>query len=424
MYSESIECLFFTLPSDRNPPETHLFKEKTLSYFYRVASHWGNKYIWGEEIMLESDMPTVPDNPETIDAPGQAQSQSQIQPQKSKPATIRDVAHQAGVSLATVSRVLNGSATVDPEMTRRVQEVAAQLKYQPSRAARTLAGRSSFLVGLLVTDMNNPFYIDLIRGVEEVAQQEGYLLIVCNTLEDPQREQQYIEVLAAEPIAGAIIIPTQGQAPGLSLLKERHIPMVTVDRRVQDCSTDAVLTDNVNAGREAVMHLIGNGYRRIGVIGGPKAVTNMNERMQGYRQALQEAGIAFDACLEQRSAHINEETGFQLTNKLLDIQPPIEALFTTNNRFTIGALRALQARHKRIPEDIALVGFDDVHWAIPKLLSITTVIQSAYELGSAAANRLFQLIHNPTSPRQEIILQYQLQIQDSSRPRTSLSRRR
>ena len=121
-----------------------------------------------------------------------------------KPATIRDVAHQAGVSLATVSRVLNGSTTVDPVMTRRVQEVAAQLKYQPSRAARTLAGHSSSLLGLLVTDMQNPFYINLIRGVEEVAQKHGYLLIVCNTLEDPQREQQYIEELAAEPIAGAI----------------------------------------------------------------------------------------------------------------------------------------------------------------------------------------------------------------------------
>lgn len=339
-----------------------------------------------------------------------------------KPATIRDVAHQAGVSLATVSRVLNGSTTVDPAMTRRVQEVAAQLKYQPSRAARTLAGHSSSLLGLLVTDMQNPFYINLIRGVEEVAQQHGYLLIVCNTLEDPQREQQYIEELAAEPIAGAIIVPTQGQAPGLSLLKERRIPMVAVDRRVQDRTTDSVLIDNISAGREAVMHLIDNGYRRIAVIGGPKAVTNTNERVLGYRLALQEAGISFDANLEMRGAHINEESGFQLTNKLLDILPPIDALFTTNNCFTIGALCALQARHKRIPEDIALVGFDDVHWALPELLSITTVIQSAYELGSAAANRLLQRIQKPAASRQEIILQYQLQIQDSSRSRVSFSR--
>jgi len=334
-----------------------------------------------------------------------------------KPTTIRDVARQAGVSVATVSRVLNGFTTVDPILVERVQEAVAKLKYQPSRAARTLAGQGSTLIGLLVTDMQNPFFLDLIRGVEEVAQQHGYLVVVCNTLENAQKEAKYLEVLAAEPIAGAIVVPTHGQIDGLEHLRERNIPVVTVDRRVEDRSLDCVIIDNMAAAREAVAHLIANGYRRIGMLGGPKSITNTNERMAGYRKALQDAGLPRDADLEQRGSLIGAEVGIRLANKLLDLDPPVEAIFAANNRLTIGALRAIHARQKRIPEDIALVGFDDIDWAVPELISITTVLQSAYELGSTAANRLIQRLQKPDAPRQEIVLQHQLLVGSSSRPR-------
>ncbi len=339
--------------------------------------------------------------------------------QEPKSITIREVAQQAGVSIATVSRVLNGSQTVDPVLAERVYAAMTRLKYQPSRVARTLAGQGSTLIGLLVTDMQNPFYLDLIRGVEEVAQQHGYLVVICNTLENAQKETKYLEMLAREPIAGAIVVPTQGHIAGMEYLRERHIPLVAVDRRVEDRSIDCVVIDNAAAAREAVSHLIANGYRRIGMIGGPKAVTNTNERVAGYRQALQNAGIPREAVLERRGTLVGEDVGLHLAEKLLDLHPPVDAIFAANNRLTIGALRAIYARGKRIPDDIALVGFDEIQWAVPEMISVTTVLQSAYELGSAAANRLLQRLKRPDAPRQEIVLQHQLSLGASSAPRST-----
>jgi DNA-binding LacI/PurR family transcriptional regulator len=335
-----------------------------------------------------------------------------------KPVTMRDVAELAGVSMATVSRVLNGSETVDAELAQRVRAAIARLKYQPNRAARALAGSRSAILGLLIIDIQNPFYMDVMRGVEEVAQQNGYLLVVCNSAEDPKKEQQYIEVLASEPVAGVVIVPTHERLQGLDVLAARNIPVVSIDRRIRTCAIDAVLIDNVTAAKEAVSHLIANGYKRIGVITGPKATTTSNERLLGYRLALQEAGIPLDPQLEQQGVY-NEETGQQSVNALLDLDPPIDALFTDNNRITIGALRALYARHIRIPGDIALASFDEVGWAVPDLVSVTSVRQPAYELGKTATIRLLQRLLQPNSPRQEIILQHQLLIRESSTPHTA-----
>ncbi len=339
--------------------------------------------------------------------------------QEPKSITIREVAQRAGVSVATVSRVVNGSTTVDSILVERVQAAMTELKYQPSRVARTLAGYASTLIGLLVTDMQNPFYLDLIRGVEEVAQRHGYLVVVCNTLENAQKEAKYLEVLAREPIAGAIVVPAQKQIAGMEYLSARQIPLVAVDRRVEDRSLDCVVIDNTAAAREAVAHLISNGYRRIGMIGGPKSITNTNERVAGYRQALQSAGIPREAPLEQRGTLVGVDVGFHLARKLLELDPPVDAIFAANNRLTVGALRAIYAQRKRIPDDVALVGFDEIQWAVPEMVSITTVLQSAYELGSAAASRLIQRLQKPDAPRQEIVLQHQLSIGVSSAPSSS-----
>ena len=336
--------------------------------------------------------------------------------QRQRPVTISEVAERAGVSIATVSRVVNGSNKVDPQLAERVRAAIASLNYQPNRVARALAGSRSVLLGLLVTDIQNPFFIDLMRGVEEVSQQNGYLLVICNTTEDPQKEKQYIEILATEQVAGVIIVPSRERLEALTMLKTRHIPVITVDRRVHDRTIDAVLINNVQAAKEGVTHLISNGYQRIGIITGLKSATTANDRLLGYRQALQEAGIAHDLALEQRGP-FNEETGEHAVQQLLQCDPPVEAILTANNRITVGALRALQAHQKRVPEDIALVGFDEVRWAIPDLVSITTITQPAYELGRTAVLRLLQRLQQPDLPRQEIILQYQLLMRATSRPR-------
>jgi LacI family transcriptional regulator len=259
----------------------------------------------------------------------------------------------------------------------------------------------------------------LMRGIEEEVRQNKYLLVMCNNPPDPRTEEQrqYIEILAAAPVAGVIIIPIQERMKELDLLKARSIPIVAVDQVIRDPLIDSVRIDNVTAAKEAVAHLIANGYRRIGVITGPRSASTANERLLGYHQALQEAGIKHSPALEQRGP-FTEETGQNATHSLLDLDPPVDAIFATNNRLTIAALRTLYTQRKRVPDDIALVGFDAIDWAVPDLFSITTVLQPAYELGRTAANRLIQRLRQPDTPRHEIILPHQLLIGESSRPRS------
>jgi LacI family transcriptional regulator len=218
-------------------------------------------------------------------------------------------------------------------------------------------------------------------------------------------------------VAGAIVVPTSEKPQKLKLFHDHAIPVVTVDRRVQDRTTDAVLADNVQGAYEAVMHLIANGYRRIGVITGPVSTTTGRERLAGYRKALQEAGIEHDAALECVTS-FKEQGGQACASALLDSEQPVDALFVTNNLMTLGALNAIHEHHLRIPQDIAIVGFDEMPWAALSTISLTTVTQPVYEIGKTATLRLFQKLRDPTAhARQEIVLQPQLQVRDSTRPR-------
>lgn len=330
---------------------------------------------------------------------------------------------QAGVSKATVSRVINSSGPVDAAVAERVRGVIASLKYQPNRAARALSGNRSVFIGLVLGDIENPFTIAMLRGVEEEVRRNKYLLVICNNPPSPRVEEQhqYFEILVAAPVAGAIINPVQERLKALELLKARSVPIVTIDQRVRDTSIDSVRIDNIQAARELTEHLITNGYRRIAIVTGPKSSTTANDRLLGYRQALQEAGIAYDASIEAHGPFI-EETGQQAAYTFLDLAHPPDAIFTANNRQTAGVYRALLSRKKRVPQDIALVGFDQVSWDMPGSVSVTTIMQPGYELGRAAANRLIQHLKQPETPKQDIILPHQLVIRESSRAHRSSER--
>ena len=331
-------------------------------------------------------------------------------------ANIQEVARRAGVSISTVSRVLNGTARVNDDVKVRVLAAIEELEYRPSRAARSLRANYSTIIGLLISDIQNPFFMDLIKGVEEVALRNGYCVLLCNSDENPQRERQYLEVLYDERVAGLIIVPTREHLRDLERFRERNIPIVAVDRRVKDKSIDAVLVDNVRGANEAVTHLIAHGYRRIGAIVGPKAITTGYERLLGYRQALEAANIAHDPGLEKFGT-FKEESGRKATNELLALSPPVDALFVGNNFMTMGALDVLHARGLLVPDDVALIGYDAMPWAALDSISLTTVSQPVYELGTTAALRLFQRLQNPTEQtRQEIILTPTLRIRGSSVP--------
>lgn len=331
-------------------------------------------------------------------------------------ANILDVAKRAGVSISTVSRVLNGRDRVNEDVVARVRQAAEELQYQPSRAARSLRAKQTAIIGLLITDIQNPFFTALVRGVEDVAQRNGFSLILCNSDEDPQKERQYIEVLCAERVAGAIVTPTREQQRALKLFQEHNIPIVAVDRKVKGGEVDAVLVDNQRGAREATEHLLANGYRRVGIISGPVTTTTGRERLAGYRQALQNAGLKPDPVFE-RLGSFKEESGRRLAHELLDLEQPVDALFVANNLMTLGALAALNERHRRIPEEVGIVGFDEMQWSALSAISLTTVTQPVYEIGSTAAQRLFQRLQNPGAfTRQEIVLAPTLRVRDSSRP--------
>jgi DNA-binding LacI/PurR family transcriptional regulator len=327
---------------------------------------------------------------------------------------IQDVAKRAGVSVSTVSRVLNGTARVNSNVRTRVEVAIQELQYRPSRAARSLRTNYSSIIGLLISDIQNPFFMDLIQGIEDTALQHGYSLILCNSTENVQREQRYIEVLRDERVAGVIIVPTSENQPHLAWFREHHIPIVAVDRRINDRHVDAVFVDNVFGAHEAVSHLIANGYRRIGAITGPSTITTGRDRLLGYRQALQDANITLDPLLE-RCGSFKVDSGRFLATELLASDPPIDALFVGNNLMTMGALEAIQAHNLRVPNDIALVGYDEMPWAALGSISLTTVMQPVYELGSTAARQLFHRLQHPDlQTRQEIILTPTLCVRGSS----------
>jgi LacI family transcriptional regulator len=331
-------------------------------------------------------------------------------------ANIQEVARRAGVSISTVSRVLNGTARVSNDVKERVLAAIEELGYRPSRAARSLRANHSTIIGLLISDIQNLFFMDLIKGVEDVALRNGYSVLLCNSDENPQREQQYLEVLYDERVAGLIIVPTREQLGDLERFRERNIPIVAVDRRIKSKSIDAVLVDNARGAREAVTHLITNGYRRIGTIVGPKTITTGYERLVGYRQAMEEAGIAHDPALEKFGS-FKEESGRQATDELLALNPRVDALFVGNNLMTMGALNTLHKHGLFVPNDVALIGYDAMPWAALGSISLTTVAQPVYELGATAALRLFQRLQNPgEQTRQEIILTPTLRILGSSAP--------
>lgn len=327
-------------------------------------------------------------------------------------ANIQDVAKYAGVSISTVSRVLNGRGRVNADVVTNVQAAIQELHYTPNRAARSLRTQQSRIIGLLISDIQNPFFTALIRGIEDVAQRNGYSLILCNSDENAQKERQYIEILCAEHVAGAIIVPTYENQRSIQIFNDQHIPVVAVDRKAQN--VDAVIVDNKRGAYDAISHLIANGYQRIGIITGPRKTTTGRERLEGYYQALQEAGIAIDPAIV-RSGSFKTDSGRALTSELLDVQPHIDALFVANNLMTLGALETLHARNLQVPYDIGMVGFDEMPWATLGSISLTTVTQPVYEIGSTAAMRLFQRLQNPDIfTNQEIVLAPALSIRSSS----------
>jgi LacI family transcriptional regulator len=331
-------------------------------------------------------------------------------------ATIRDVAEKAGVSVATVSHVINGTRKVAPETEARVRRVMEELGYQPNAIAQSLRKRTTYAIGILVSDITNPFFATLVRGAEDAALEAGYSVIVCNSDEDPQKEDMYIRALWRRRIDGMLIAPTRdGTSPAIQELVQRKLPFVFVDRKAKGIEADAVLSDNIGGAYLATKHLIERGHKRIGIVLGIPGATTTEERLLGYRQALEEAGIPFSEDLVVWGGY-RIEGGRKACAKLLSLSDPPTAIFSTNNLMTIGVLRELFHRAIKIPEAIAVVGFDDLEWAEVIQPPLTTVNQQPYAIGRVAVGLLLQRLGTQGSRErhEEIRIQVDLHIRGST----------
>lgn len=326
--------------------------------------------------------------------------------------TIKDVARLAGVSTATVSRVLANEGYVSEEARKSVLAAMAQLHYQPSRVARSLRTQRSKILGLIISDIQNPFFISLVRAVEDVAQQHHYGVFLCNADENSEKEQFYLDLMQAEQVAGVIVSPTKEREDPCLQLLTADIPFVVVDRKMADVEVDTVVVDNTQSTYELINHLIEDGHRRIGAVIGITIATTGRERYEGYMRALQEHQLPLSPDL-LRTGMPREEVGSRLAGELLDLPEPPTAIFTGNNLLTQGALRAISQRGLSIPNDIALAAFDELEWMSLVQPGLTVIKQPTYEIGKMAAELLLQRIANPGQPAQQVVAKGILNIRQS-----------
>ena len=326
--------------------------------------------------------------------------------------TIKDVAARANVSTATVSRVLAGLDGVRPDLQDRVHLAVRELGYYPNRVARNLRVRTTRLIGLVISDIQNPFFTSVVRGIEDVLQRSDYTLLLGNTDEKLEREQLYLTTLRAEGVAGIILAPTGKRVDNYSHLLPTQLPVVTIDRIPAGLSADSVIVNNQAGARAAVAHLVGLGHHRIGCISGPPNLSTAEERRDGYEQALREYQLPIDNALIHY-ADFRQSGGYVAMQALLELDERPSAVFVANNLMTLGALQALHERDLQIPSDVAIVGFDDMSWATSLQPPLTAVAQPTYQLGTTAAQLLLARLNEPHRPVQHIVLETQLMVRAS-----------
>lgn len=323
---------------------------------------------------------------------------------------MKDVARHANVSIATVSRVLRDQPNVRPEVREHVLRVVDELGYRRNRVASSLRTRTSGVIGLLVSDIRNPFFTDLARAVEDVAHEHEMSVFLCNTDEDPAKETKYLNTLLDENAAGIILSPTPSPAKHFRTIVESNIPIVMIDRYIEGIATDHVLSDNVQAAYTLTTHLIDQGCKRIGAVIGMSASTTGHERMAGYRQGIAAHGL--ESLEEFVLPH--EDAGAAVVSRWLQLDTPPDALLMGNVRLTIGALNAIKQSGLQIPHDVLLAGFDETSWMQHVGPGITVISQPIYEMGRSAVELLLQRMADHTRPARELILKGQMIVRGST----------
>jgi DNA-binding LacI/PurR family transcriptional regulator len=328
--------------------------------------------------------------------------------------TMADVAARAGVSVATVSRALSGDRSlVSAPVLQRIIEAAEELDYTPNNLARNMRSGSARILGLIISDIGNPFFTAIARGAEDVARRHGYSLVLSNTDESPEREAASLGVMTAERAAGIIIATTNENEPAIRRSLDMGMAVVAVDRHITGIPTDSVVVDNESAAHAAVTHLIRLGHRRIAILGGPRDADTARERLRGYERAMQEARLPIPEELVCEG-DFRETAGLVMTRRLLDLADPPSAIFAVNNLTTIGVLAAMRERGVGVPSELSFVGFDDIPTGELLEPPLTVVQQPTYQVGAQAAKLLLRRLREPAAPIKEVVLAATLVIRGST----------
>ena len=329
--------------------------------------------------------------------------------------TIKDVALRSGVSPMTVSRVINRSERVSPETRRRVEAAISDLGYVPSRLARGLIRQKTGTLALIVPDVANPFFTLVVRGAEDAARRAGYRMILCDTRADLAIEREVIEEMLAHRVEGILIAPVSDRSKGhLQRLVRFGVQFVLVDRVLPGIESDVVVGDSAGGARRLVEHLIGLGHQRIGFITESDDVSTARDRRRGYEAALEAAGLSPDPDLTVRST-VDPAGGSAGMRRLLELEEPPTAVFTVNNLVAVGAIEEIRAHGLEVPDDIALVCFDDIEYASRLYPFLTVMAQPAETLGALGTQLLLERIEGraPQQPR-VVVLPAQFLVRRSS----------
>jgi LacI family transcriptional regulator len=328
--------------------------------------------------------------------------------------TIHDVAKRAGVAPITVSRVINDRGYVSEGTRRRVESAVAELGYVPSGPARSLRLKRTNSIALVLTDITNPFFTTVARGVEDVASEAGFTVTYCNTDEDESKEHKNIDLLLQHQVDGILLVPALSKAEVVSYIQRYKTPVVVLDRHVPGAKVDIVRCDSEHGAFQLVSYLIKLGHRQISILTGPEGTSTADDRLAGYERAMLEAGLEVVGKKIFRGG-FTQASGQQMARQAMALESRPTAIFAANNFIAIGAMKALQGLGLSVPEDVALVGFDDLPEALVMFPFLTVAAQPAYQMAREATRLLLARIAGETPEHhQEIILPTELIIRQSA----------
>ncbi|MCK8060732.1 MULTISPECIES: LacI family DNA-binding transcriptional regulator [unclassified Fusibacter] len=330
--------------------------------------------------------------------------------------TIKDIAKLADVSTATVSKVINGKDKNISSSTRnKILKIIKETNYVPNRIASSMITKKTHSIGLVIPDITNPFFPEIARGVEDLANQYSYHVILCNSDNNSKKELEYIEMLQEKMVDGIILTSSsnsKGSAPTLSKLQ---IPVITVDREIEGVTTSGrIIVDNYSGAYEAVTYMLNSGYKKILHLAGPMTTKPSVDRYQGYLQAHKDFGDLVDDSL-YIEGHYTAEFGYKGIKTALKHELDFDAVFCGNDLIALGAIKGLHELRLRVPEDIGVVGFDDIYMATLIDPNLTTVHQPNYQMGYKAAQMLIDVIENRTLSDVEEVLMTKLVIRETTK---------